>query len=141
MANFLSPLQLEYIDGTKWRLIAPFEYHLGAPDGPDHVHLPVGFITDFASIPRMFWPVMLPTGLYGKAAVVHDWLYQEREVERHVGHATLLRLVTRLEADDVLKEAMGVLSVRLWTIWTIYLGVRAGGWLTWNRYRANDPHS
>lgn len=139
MANFLSPLQLEYLDGHKWRVIAPFDYHLGAPDGADHVHVPTGFLTDFASIPRVFWPLLPPTGAYGKAAVVHDWLYQEREIERHVGHVTLLRLATRLDADNAFKEAMEVLGVSRWTRWTLYLGVRSGGWVTWNHYRANEP--
>ena len=139
MANFLSPLQLEYLDGHKWRLLASFDYHVGSPDGPDHVHVPAGFLTDFASIPRVLWPIFPPTGGYGKAAVVHDWLYQEREIERHVGYPTLLRLATRGEADSIFKEAMGVLGVSWWTRWTLYTGVRSGGWVAWNRYRKDDP--
>lgn len=39
------------------------------------IRVPAGFVTDFASIPRAFWVVLPPTGKYGKAAVVHDYLY------------------------------------------------------------------
>ncbi len=137
MANFLSPLRLEYIDGHLWRLTEPFEYHMGAPDGANYVAIPTGFVTDFASIPRALWPVLPPTGTYGKAAVVHDWLYQMRIIDHHPHE---MRLCTRAEADATLNEAMIVLGVGRWTRWTIYGGVRIGGWAAWNHYRSQENH-
>ena len=153
MAGFLTPLRLEYIDGRFWATTEKFEYHLGAPDGIERVVIPAGFMTDFASIPRALWPVLPPTGPYGKAAVVHDWLYQVREVRRmptidviddqgkpagRIVMPTGARLVNRAEADAVFNEAMEVLTVRRTQRWTLYSGVRVGGWVTWNRYRRSD---
>lgn len=134
MSGFLSPLRLEFIDGSKWRVLKPFEYHLGAPDSDEVIVVPSGFLTDFASIPRGLWNLLPPTGLYGKAAVLHDWLYQHRTVTV-IARPPRVRLVDRGEADHVLKEAMEVLGVGRMTRWTIYAGIRAGGWLTWRRYR------
>lgn len=135
MSDFLTPLQLEFIDGHLWRLLTPLEYHLGAPDGEEVVIVPTGFFTDFASIPRGLWNLFPPTGKYGKAAVIHDFLYQQREIH---GPGTGPRLCTRGEADAIFKEAMGVLGVGAFTRWTIYLGLRVGGWATWNKYREGE---
>lgn len=141
MAGFLSPLELEYIDGVRWRITAPFEYRLGADDGPEKVSIPVGFITDFASIPRVLWNVLPPAGSYGRAAVIHDWLYQHRTVVRVATARSMpvvVRLVDRAEADRVLNEGMGVLGVGRLTRWLVYSGVRIGGWKPWNGYRSKE---
>jgi len=111
--TFLRPLDLEYLDGRAWRLLAGFEYECVVLERI--LVIPSGFLTDFASMPRALWPLLPPTGRYGKAAVVHDFLY------RTAGQAT------RLEADQVLVEAMTALGVSRLTRWAIYAGVRAGG--------------
>lgn len=152
MASFTTPLELIYLDGCKWEVHQPFEYHLGVLGGPERVLIPAGFITDFASIPRMLWPVLPPTGQYGKAAVIHDWLYQHRTVEVYPSTTVMgaplvqsntiptMRLVDRGEADHILLEGMQALKVGWFTRSTIYSGVRTGGWHSWNRYRSEEEH-
>ena len=39
------------------------------------VEVPAGFVTDFASIPRVFWSLLRPDGSYTYPAIVHDFLY------------------------------------------------------------------
>lgn len=110
--DFRDPLILEYIDGSNWRLQEAFTYqseHVGL------ISVPRGFVTDFASIPRFFWRILPPTGKYGKAAVVHDWLYRSKRVERKV-------------ADLVFLEAMTDLGVPAWQRNVMYAAVRALGW-------------
>ena len=81
------------------------------------ITVPAGFVTDFASIPRLLWRLLPPTGRYTRASVVHDLLY------RTPG------LCTRAQADAVLYEAMKYpCKVGFFTRWTIWLGVRVGGW-------------
>src|SRR5262249_18421752 len=53
------------------------------------VHVPIGFVTDFASIPRMFWSALRPDGLYAYAAVVHDYLYWEQYLSRETSDQIL----------------------------------------------------
>lgn len=141
MAGFLSPLELEYLDGRQWRITQPFEYCLGRPESLERVIIPTGFVTDFASIPRMLWTLLPPTGAYGKAAVVHDWLYQKRLITTlwpTTDVPVRSRLCSRGEADHTLLEAMQVLGVTWPTRSTIYAGVRTGGWVTWNKYRSAE---
>ena len=152
MANFLSPLELEYLDGRFWKVTAPFSYAVGAPDGSTVVHVPVGFRTDFASIPRFLWSLIPPTGFYGKAAVIHDQLYSCGKIGDMI--------IDQKYADDVLNEGMCVLAAawilehgrtqpgypqhphgELRTLMTrevIYTGVRIGGWPTWRSYRKKE---
>ncbi|MCK5788869.1 MAG: DUF1353 domain-containing protein, partial [Chlamydiia bacterium] len=43
-------------------------------DGVSDITIPVGFRTDFATIPRPFSGILFPVGRYSKAALVHDYL-------------------------------------------------------------------
>lgn len=83
------------------------------------VTVPPGFVTDFASIPRIFWSILRPDGEYAYAAVVHDYLYW-----------TQTR--TRDEADDILKMAMEDFEIGATKVGTIYNAVRLGGQVAWN---------
>ena len=113
MSSFTTPLQLTYVDGRTWCLCAEFDFASEVLERL--IRIPSGCDTDFASIPRALWSWLPPTGRYGKAAVVHDWLY------RTPGQAS------RLDADRVLLEGMTVLQVSRFTRWLIYSGVRVGG--------------
>ena len=115
MARFLSPLKLEYLDGRAWRVDEPFEYHIGSPESGMVIRIGTDFKTDFASVPRFLWGILPPTGKYGKAAVIHDYLYRTA-------------LASRAMADAIFLEAMGVLGVALWKRWAMYLAVRLFGW-------------
>jgi hypothetical protein len=153
MASFLTPeLKLVYVDGRFWDVDTRFAYAVGAPNGKTIVEVERGFRTDFASIPRMFWSWMPPTGWYGKIAVIHDKLYQDGKIGDMV--------IDQKYADDVLNEGMCVLAAQ-WVLEhglskpnapqiphgalrtlierdAIYWGVRLGGRFTWNKYRKED---
>jgi hypothetical protein len=83
------------------------------------VDVPVGFITDFASIPAPFWPLLPPDGEYTYAAVVHDYLYWDQGRPRE-------------EADEILKFGMEDLGVPRWKIEAIYGAVRVFGGGPWD---------
>ena len=53
------------------------------------VQVPVGFVTDFASIPRLFWSLLRPDGLYAYAAIIHDYLYWEQFLPEYPAHLFL----------------------------------------------------
>lgn len=136
MAGFLTPLELEYFDGRTWKVTASFEYHVGSPDGQKVVVIPIGFLTDFASVPKLLWNVLPPTGSYGKAAVIHDWLYQTRQINVSTqDRPHLMYLCNRAEADAILNEGMAVLGTSRLVRFMVYWGVRLGGWKPWHTYR------
>lgn len=102
-SSFLDPLDLQYLDGRIWRLITPFDYDSTIAG---LISVPVGFVTDFASVPRFFWRVLPPTGRYGKAAVVHDYLYGSHLVAKPVADRVFLEAMTRLGVNRFTRSIM-----------------------------------
>lgn len=82
------------------------------------VTVPEGFVTDLASIPRAFWSIRRPEGRHAFAAVVHDFLYWTQTK-------------TRVEADNIFKQAM--LDSRVGTLEaeSLYQAVRQFGGAAW----------
>lgn len=95
-------------------LLTSFTYEVGDLGSGDVIAVPAGYPTDFASVPRALWPIEPPLGDAGKAAVLHDWLYETGERPR-------------AEADRIFAEAMAVLEVPRWKRWLIHRAVRLFG--------------
>ena len=141
MSRFLDDLTITPLDdGRHFRLNTPFDYHIGGADSPNTISVPAGFVTDFASTPRLVWVFFPPEGQYDRAACLHDWLYRTRKVSQTDPrlYAPRTWYVTRKQADGVLWEAMQVAGCGAWTRGCIWAGVRIGGWLTWLAYRRQD---
>ena len=133
--SFFDPLKLEYIDGRTWKVDAEFRYEAELRyENPTQrlvkapIVVPAGTLTDFASIPRFFWRVLPPTGEYGKAAVVHDYLYQ------NIGRVGE-RELSREQCDLVFREAMRCLGVSPWKRQAMYQAVRMFGWKAWGDHK------
>ena len=103
-----------YEDGVTWWLYWPVVYY----GSRGVIRVPRGFDTDFASIPGPFTNILPRWGKYGRAAIIHDWLYWTQRCSRK-------------EADDTLLEAMYVLGVAEWQRNAIYRAVRLFGWIAW----------
>jgi hypothetical protein len=57
------------------------------------VDVPVGFVTDLASVPRIFWQFLPRDGKYTYPAIMHDYLYWMQNQPRE-------------SADDILRIGM-----------------------------------
>lgn len=121
-SSFLTPFIGELLPDGRWKVREQFVYALGHKASPLRIEVPVGFETDFASVPKCFHWLLGSIEDYGKAAVIHDLLYQTQPV-------------SRLEADAVFMGAMMVLGVSAWKRWVMYLALRAFGWVVWNGIR------
>ena len=130
MSSFTTPLVVSpLLDGRKWKLVRPFSYHIGSKYSKDIIWVSVGFVTDFASFPRIIWRFFmwwLPYwAKYSKASVLHDWIYQN--------HGNY----TRKQADDIFLEAMLVSwkdrKFVKFIAYMEYYGVRLLGWLAWRK--------
>jgi hypothetical protein len=107
------------------RLLDPLFYHVGSFASPHRIEVPVGFETDFASVPRP-WRALIPaSGPWNRAAVVHDYLYktQGKTIPRSLLRGRTLRKV----ADDIFLEAMEAAGVDWLTRSAMYRAVRVGG--------------
>jgi len=58
------------------RLFERTRYRLQRPLTLCGITVPAGFVSDGASVPRMFWWLFPPVGRYMAAAILHDWLLE-----------------------------------------------------------------
>lgn len=128
MARITSAFQVEEVTGKSRggrccvRLLTPLEYRVGSEDSEDVIIVPVGFETDFASIPWGARNTFPPLGPWARPAIIHDYLYDT------AGEGGRF---TRLQADKVFKEAMEVVGVPAWRREIMYRAVRLGGGSGW----------
>lgn len=108
-------------------LLAEFDYERGQLGSNDVIRVPKGFITDLASVPKVFWNIIPPMGKYSKAAVLHDWLYA-------------CQVFSKIETDGIFLEAMEALGVPAIERDTLYEGVKVGGAEAWLEHqKRGDP--
>jgi hypothetical protein len=91
-----------------WRVAREFRYMIGSEDSQQWVTVPAGYLTDGASVPRIFWSLLPPWGANGQAAVVHDLLCEYLQI---MDHGRMVS-ITRERADQIFIEAMRVLEVQ-----------------------------
>ena len=124
MSRFTDPLLVSPLpDGRTWVIKRDFGYDLDHEDSGRTVEVPVGFHTDFASVPRLFWALIPRWGVYGNAAVIHDYLY-------------VFHPCSRQRADAIFDEAMRVLTTPTWQRLAILAAVRLIAWIYWAKRRA-----
>jgi hypothetical protein len=105
------------------KLTKSFFYYFSESDKEKGVNVPKGFVTDYASIPRLALPLIPKIGRTRKAAVLHDWLYS-KDCDLHI---------SREKADKIFLDAMRILSVKKWRQYLIYCMVRLFGWLKYKK--------
>jgi len=123
-------------DGEHWQLNEEFDYEIGVKGSGKTIHVPKGYITDFASVPKIFWNIFPPTGKYGKAAVIHDYLYSHNGIFSYKDKDGIWQteILNRQECDAEFAVAMIALRVGWLTRRLMYRGVRVGGGWTWKNY-------
>ena len=122
MSDFTTDLVCKDLSGRHRELVESFSFYLGTDSKACVFNVPVGFITDGASVPRVLHSLISPwSGKHSKAAVLHDYLYRSG-------------VVSRLIADVIFLEAMRVLKVNRFTALTMYIAVRLFGLKAWEKY-------
>jgi hypothetical protein len=121
MSSYTEELKLSPFQAYRWITVEEFEYYTDLFGERKYIKVPKNFITDLASVPRFLWNIFPPFGKYTKAAVLHDYLYQN-----HSGF-------TRKEVDKIFKEAMKVSGVNFFIRNLFYLGVRVFGKKAWEK--------
>lgn len=112
---FKSPqIKLMNPDKQLWQLTSSLNYN--------DITVPIGFITDLSSVPRIFWSIYPPSGRYMAASIVHDFLYCRHSVSRK-------------KADIIFLEAMKESDppVRFATRYLFYWAVRLFGQKGWDK--------
>lgn len=115
MSTFTEPIIIKFLitDEPKcFEIVSPFTYYLDKLDGDIRIDIPMGFLTDFASVPRPFRNIVSPFGLHGKAAIVHDYLCEYKQAWHQIEPNIWIPYpVSRKEADEIFRKAMEILEV------------------------------
>jgi hypothetical protein len=80
----------------------------------DTFTIPKGFLTDFASVPRLFTWLVPRSGQYTKCAVLHDWLLETQAV-------------SRCDADGLFRRTMREIGVAVLRRRVMWAAVRVAG--------------
>lgn len=115
------PSIMPFADSKSFMLLDDLQYRVGHSNYA--IIVPRGFVTDFASVPRMLWSFGLsPYGRFSKAAVIHDYLYWAQGC-------------TREQADNLMMIAMKESGVGGVQAKLLHWGVRLGGKGAWAENR------
>jgi hypothetical protein len=101
---------VEQVDDTTWEVRQSFSYAAARQS----FTIPVGMITDFASVPRIFAWYLPRYGRYTRAAILHDHLWE-------MAHAGKIDYV---DADGTFRQAMLALGVPFLHRWAMWAAVR-----------------
>jgi hypothetical protein len=126
VSKFLTDLDVKCINDGAWELDSTLCYE---SDRLGLVKVPLGFQTDFASVPRL--PVFFT--LFGdrahREAVLHDYLYRSDSIP----------VALRFQADNLFLEAMTERGKGFFVRYAMYWGVRLGGWTAYHKKKVRDP--
>lgn len=126
--SFTTPLEgMLFVDHNddklKMEITSEFSYYTHLVGGSKFfINIPVGFITDFASIPKFLHWLLSPLGKHNKGDVVHDWCYtvlREElmiDLKQCINETDVLIAHARFEenrklCDAIYREALDVLKV------------------------------
>ncbi len=119
---FPEHLEGRFVGSERWKLIKRFIYH----NPPTHIVVPVGFITDGASVPKVGIIRRLIgdpwSGKYARAAVIHDYGY-------------FSQIMPRIVVDKIFLNGMKILGVSWWRRGIMYNAIRLVAWIHWNKRR------
>lgn len=117
MSKFLTPLDLRHIGERKFELTRPLIYE---DSRGMFWEVPAWFKTDLASVPRAAWYLFPPSGEYAAAAVLHDYLTENRVKIANRDHIALTQKVI----DKMFLEAMKATGTSMLRRYPIYGAVR-----------------
>jgi hypothetical protein len=133
--HFSNPIGLlGWIDGEKYRINNGFRFYLTHDEQGEFVDVPDGFVTNFASTPRLLWPFLPPTGGYAQIAVVHDKLFLAPVIRTPLS----ARASNREEANEIFLDGSEVLGVSWFVRKLMFRMLQAFSGAAWDGYRAAD---
>ena len=123
--GLLSPLRTEKIGIALWMLTD--DMHFDTPRGI--IVVPIGFIFDHASVPRLFTTIVPPVkSAIAEASVLHDWLYMQG----------VLDVIPRAFADEGLRELTRVRGGSKLLCFNAYVAVHIAGAGLYNKSNFKD---
>ena len=101
----ISKLLVKDLMNGKFELVGDYVYQIEEYS----IRVPKGFVTDYASIPRIFRAIILPYGKHSGASVVHDYLYSkdcDLDIERKKADKIFLEILKEEGVNPILARLM-----------------------------------
>lgn len=121
MTSFTKPLIVEVLENGRYYRVNEAFVYFRTDNTQILIEIPKGFVTDFASVPRIFWSILPPFGTYSKACVLHDYLCTLNKTNSVDNNGIKY---TRKECDLIFLEAMEAVQVKKIVRYTLYYAVR-----------------
>ena len=155
--NHIPEPKFEFIPGgIQARLFEDWVYQIG---GNRPIIIPEGFETDFASVPRILWPIASPMGILRYGSLPHDFGYQHGYLltpdfgdpgamataimNGHKysfgGNIPICIGQSRQFFDAILRDVTIAATGAKYRAWGAYAMVRLGGGIPWAKYRKVGP--
>jgi hypothetical protein len=117
----------EVADGV-WELLQDFTVFIHTDDQTFEVIIGKGFVTDYASVPRIPFAYMLYGGIGNYAAVLHDALYSNSSLVKVCDFDTQMRFHPDREfCDDAFQAGLEARGISAWKSKPMYWAVRWQG--------------
>ena len=115
----------DILDRDYWVLEKEFTYYIGSLHSNLFVTVPVGFLSDGASVPRILRSFVGTMGRHSQAAVLHDYLTETHliSVKNSLTGKVSDQTIDRASVDKIFYESLEVLDVPAWKRTLIRLGV------------------
>jgi len=100
---------LEEKKETLWKLYEPITISLS---NNEILEIPIGFITDFASVPRIFWSAISSIGHYNLASIIHDYFYTYKTKSRKFADEEFLKWMNFTTPNTKIRNYVMYICVR-----------------------------
>ena len=118
----LTTLDVRKVGRRNWELTAPFVVKVTRDDGTSFlIRVNSGFVTDFASVPRIPLVFFLFGGIGEYAACIHDFLYRTGMLPRDESDAIFRAALIDMDETSAARAFMMHKGVRLGGV-TSYIG-------------------
>jgi hypothetical protein len=88
----------------------------------DPMFIPAGFVTDFATVPRILWGIFPPIGRFNLAPVIHDFMYTYHNYNKKFADREFYNWLRYLCPENYVRN------------WLMYKAVCWFGGPRWKRY-------
>lgn len=96
--------------------------------------IPEGYVTDGCSVPKALWGIFPPLGAFLVPGLIHDYLYESKEIKLEKSGEWYVYRFTRKEADDYFLQLLNLYSpLTKRRNYIRYLVVRAFGKAYWKK--------
>ena len=96
-----------------------------------------GFEWDLSSVPRIFWPILPPNGDFILGALIHDWMYQQKDYIIKEWFDNDTKKARKFDDKEMFLWSSKVNTSSGFSLKKVdnsirYSGVRLFGWTVWN---------